>query len=40
MYIIGATITIPADVLGYFILPGIIEQTNRWVVNDHVITVA
>ena len=40
MYIICAIITIPVGVLGYFVLPGTIEQPNRWVVNDHDVAVA
>ncbi|KAH7357657.1 major facilitator superfamily transporter [Pyrenochaeta sp. MPI-SDFR-AT-0127] len=40
MYIICAIITIPVGILGYFVIPGTIDQPNRWVVNDHDILVA
>lgn len=34
MYIICALITIPVGILGYFLLPGTVDQPNRWVLND------
>lgn len=40
MYIICAIITIPVGILGYFVIPGTIDQPNSWVVNDHDISVA
>ncbi|KAJ0268830.1 MFS transporter (Seo1) [Colletotrichum tropicale] len=40
MYIICAIITIPVGILGYFLLPGTVDQPNRWVLNDHDIKVA
>lgn len=40
MYIICALITIPIGILGYFVIPGTVDQPNRWVVNDHDIAVA
>lgn len=40
MYIICAVITIPVGALGYFVIPGTVDQPNRWVVNDHDVTVA
>ncbi|KAF3031327.1 MFS transporter (Seo1) [Didymella heteroderae] len=40
MYIICAIITIPVGILGYFVIPGTVDQPNRWVVNDHDIAVA
>lgn len=40
MYIICALITIPIGILGYFVIPGTIDQPNRWVVNDRDIAIA
>ncbi|KAF4774807.1 major facilitator superfamily transporter [Colletotrichum scovillei] len=40
MYIICAIITIPVGILGYFLLPGTVEQPNRWILNDHDIKIA
>lgn len=40
MYIICAIITIPVGILGYFVIPGTVDQPNRWVVNDHDVAVA
>ncbi|KAG7136282.1 putative transporter SEO1 like protein [Verticillium longisporum] len=40
MYIICALITFPVGILGYFLLPGTIDQPNRWVLNDKDIEVA
>jgi MFS family permease len=40
MYIICALITIPVGVLGYFVIPGTIEQPNRWVITDADLVVA
>ncbi|KAF1960184.1 major facilitator superfamily transporter [Byssothecium circinans] len=40
MYIICAVITIPVGILGYFILPGTVDQPNRYIINDHDISVA
>ncbi|KAL8387018.1 hypothetical protein RB595_010219 [Gaeumannomyces hyphopodioides] len=34
MYIICALITIPVGILGCFLLPGTIDQPNRWVLNN------
>ncbi|KAI6350085.1 hypothetical protein MCOR25_010593 [Pyricularia grisea] len=34
MYIICALITFPVGIMGYFLLPGTIEQPNRWILND------
>jgi MFS family permease len=34
MYIICALITVPVGILGYFLLPGTVDQPNRWVLND------
>ncbi|TKW53876.1 putative transporter SEO1 [Colletotrichum tanaceti] len=40
MYIICAIITIPVGILGYFLLPGTVEQPNTWILNQHDIKVA
>ncbi|UQC77269.1 major facilitator superfamily transporter [Colletotrichum lupini] len=40
MYIICAIITIPVGILGYFLLPGTVEQPNRWILNEHDIKIA
>ena len=40
MYIICAIITIPVGILGYFVIPGTIDQPNKWVVNEHDVAVA
>jgi hypothetical protein len=40
MYIICALVTIPVGILGYFVIPGTVDQPNRWVVNEHDIDVA
>ena len=40
MYIICALITVPMGIIGYFVIPGTIDQPNRWVVNDHDLAVA
>jgi hypothetical protein len=40
MYIICAVITIPVGILGYFVIPGTVEQPNRWIVDDHDIIIA
>ncbi|KAF1849564.1 major facilitator superfamily transporter [Cucurbitaria berberidis CBS 394.84] len=40
MYIICAIITIPVGILGFFVIPGTVDQPNRWVVNDNDIAVA
>ncbi|KAL2289381.1 hypothetical protein FJTKL_02380 [Diaporthe vaccinii] len=40
MYIICAIITIPVRILGYFLLPGTVEQPNRWILNDHDVKIA
>ncbi|KAI3547655.1 major facilitator superfamily transporter [Colletotrichum filicis] len=34
MYIICALITIPVGIFGFFVIPGTIDQPNRWCVND------
>ncbi|KAJ3944531.1 MFS transporter (Seo1) [Colletotrichum fioriniae] len=34
MYIIYALITIPVGIFGFFVIPGTIDQPNRWCVND------
>ncbi|KAF4857203.1 putative transporter SEO1 [Colletotrichum siamense] len=40
MYIICALITIPVGILGYFVIPGTIDQPNKWCVNDNDLRVA
>ena len=40
MYIICALITFPVGILGYFLLPGTIDQPNRWILNDKDIEIA
>ncbi|KAH7041616.1 vitamin H transporter [Microdochium trichocladiopsis] len=40
MYIICALITFPVGILGYFVIPGTIEQPNRWVLNDNDLAIA
>ncbi|RSL66842.1 hypothetical protein CEP53_003220 [Fusarium sp. AF-6] len=40
MYIICALITFPIGILGYFLLPGTIDQPNRWILNDKDIEIA
>ncbi|KAH8681872.1 vitamin H transporter [Xylariales sp. PMI_506] len=40
MYIICAIITIPVGIAGYFIIPGTIDQPNRWVLNDEDLQIA
>lgn len=40
MYIICALITFPVGVIGYFVIPGTIDQPNRWVLNDKDIATA
>ncbi|KAJ1323227.1 MFS transporter ACS family pantothenate transporter [Microdochium nivale] len=40
MYIICALITFPVGVLGYFVIPGTLDQPNRWVLNDTDLAVA
>ncbi|OBR13341.1 Major facilitator superfamily transporter [Colletotrichum higginsianum IMI 349063] len=40
MYIICAIITIPVGILGYFLLPGTVEQPNTWILNEHDLKVA
>lgn len=39
-YIICAIITIPVGILGYFLLPGTVEQPNRWILNEQDIKIA
>lgn len=34
MYIICALITVPVGILGYFLLPGTIDQPNRWILTE------
>ncbi|KXH68337.1 major facilitator superfamily transporter [Colletotrichum salicis] len=34
MYIICALITIPVGIFGFYVIPGTIDQPNRWCVND------
>ena len=34
MYIICSLITIPVGILGYFLLPGTIDQPNRWLLTE------
>ncbi|KAF2008949.1 major facilitator superfamily transporter [Aaosphaeria arxii CBS 175.79] len=40
MYIICAIITIPVGIIGYFVLPGTVDQPNRWIVTDHDVEVS
>lgn len=40
MYIICAIITIPIGILGYFVIPGTVDQPNRWIINDHDVAIA
>ncbi|KAF4457694.1 major facilitator superfamily transporter [Fusarium albosuccineum] len=40
MYIICALITFPVGIMGYFLLPGTIDQPNRWILNDKDIELA
>ncbi|KAK1598834.1 major facilitator superfamily transporter [Colletotrichum navitas] len=40
IFVICAIITIPVGILGYFLLPGTLEQPNRWILNDHDLKVA
>lgn len=40
MYIICSIITIPIGILGYLVIPGTVDQPNRWAVNDHDVAVA
>lgn len=40
MYIICAIITIPVGILGYFLLPGTVDQPNKWILTDKDITIS
>ncbi|RSL41952.1 hypothetical protein CEP54_015653 [Fusarium duplospermum] len=40
MYIICALITFPIGIIGYFLLPGTIDQPNRWILNNKDIEIA
>jgi hypothetical protein len=40
MYIICALITIPVGILGYFMLPGTVDQPNKWILKDKDIEIA
>ncbi|KAF5524288.1 putative transporter SEO1 [Colletotrichum aenigma] len=40
MYIICALITIPVGILGYFVIPGTVDQPNKWCVNENDLRVA
>lgn len=40
MYIICAIITIPVGILGYFLLPGTIDQPNKWLLKDNDVEIA
>ncbi|OAA58120.1 major facilitator superfamily transporter [Niveomyces insectorum RCEF 264] len=40
MYIICAAVTLPLGVLGFFVIPGTVEQPNRWILRQRDIDLA